>query len=433
MPSHHPVSGRLADVPDRIRRLWSMLLSGYWVVPSALVVVIGAVGVGLLAIDRHLDGTGRQLGFAGGPESARALLSSIASSTLTLTALVFTITIVVLQQASSQFSPRVLHTFLRDFRNQLTLGIFLGAFVHALLVLHQVRGTNGGEDVYVPGLATATSFLLVIVVVGFFVHHIHHVAHTIRVVEIIRNIFRETCRAIEHCHPTERSADPLTSPTGPPQSLVSATQDGVVTSVALEKLGALADKADLTLVVLPVAGDFVARGMPLVAVYGDGAPDADAVREAVALESERDFTQDPAFGLRQLVEVAERALSPSLNDPSTAIQCLDHIHALLRRLATRPLPGAHQVVKSGILRATALRLQWDDYVRLGLDEIRHWGAGSLQVHSRITRILDDLESVVAPERQAILDEQRWLLRQRRADLPEAERSSVTREPRGPRA
>ena len=415
-------NGWLRALQDGVRRRWSSLLSGYWFLPGTTALLISGLALALLAVDRDLVGSQRQIGFAGGPESARSLLSAIASSTLTLTALVFSITIVVLQLASSQFSPRVLRTFLRDHRSQVTLGVFLGTFVHALLVLRQVRGEDGSVEQFVPGLSIFASFVLVLVSVAFFVQYIHHIAGSIRVIEIIGRIFKETVGSIDRNHPDEdEDPDSHEPPAHSPTSVVQAGSQGVVTSIELNRLANVAQEAQVTLVVVPRAGDFVAEGMPLVEVYGTADVDESRVRSALVLSRERDLAQDPAFGFRQLVDIAERSLSPGVNDPTTATQCLDHIHALLRQLAPRPITARTCVSDDGFLLALAHQPSWEDYVRLGLDEIRHWGAGSLQIHGRIEELLNDLATVTPPNRREVLTEQRRLLSLRREDLPAAER------------
>ena len=410
----------------RTRRLGARLLAGYWFLPTGTVVLAGGLAVALLELDEHLAGSGRRVGFSGGPDSARELLSSIASSTLTLTALVFSVTIVVLQLASSQFSPRVLRTFLRDPRNQVTLGVFLATFVFALLVLRKVRGGDGGPNQFVPSVAVAVSFALVLLSVAFFVQYIHTIGQSIRVIHIIDRISTETIAAIDRVHPAGRLGPDDVLPSAAPRRVVEAAKRGVVTSVDLEQLKRAAEAADVTITVLPRPGDFVACGMPLVAVCGNGHTDDRHVRAAIALDKERDPAEDPAFGFRQLIDIAERALSPGVNDPTTATQCLDHLHDLLRRMATRALVDRTARDAAGTIRVVAPQPCWDDYVRLALDEVRHWGAGSLQVQHRIGSIIEDLMTVASPGRTEVLNEQRRLLQARRADLPTAEHATVGR-------
>ncbi|HEV2068651.1 MAG TPA: DUF2254 domain-containing protein [Acidimicrobiales bacterium] len=416
----------MSDLLRRLRRAWSRLVSGYWFIPGGIVVAASAVALGLMELDARLVADDRSIGFTGGAESARALLSSIASSMLTLTALVFSVTIVVLQLASGQFSPRVLRTFLRDRRSQTTLGVFLATFLYALIVLRGVRGDGGTVDRFVPGISVGVSFALVIISVAFFVQYIHNITTSIRVIEIIDRISKETAAAIERIHPAHpQSADAGLPSLAAPSATVCASTRGVVTSVNVERLCRIAERADVCLVVVPGVGDFVATGMPLVEVHGDAdGVDDDAVRRAISLAKERQLDEDPAFGFRQLVDIAERTLSPGVNDPTTAVQCLDHLHDLLRRLAHRPLPPRITRTSEQRARVVLPRPTWDDYVALAVDEIRHWGAGSLQVHRRIGALLDDLAAEVAPERAAVVIGRRRLLEARRGDLPAAERPNV---------
>ncbi len=385
---------------------------------------------GLLELDDRLVSDGRRLGFTGGPDSARAILSSIATSMMTLTALVFSITIVVLQLASGQFSPRVLRTFLHDWRSQATLGVFLATFLFALIVLREVRGRDGATDLFVPGIAVTVCFLFVILSVGFFVQYIHNITTSIRVIEIIDRISTETVGAIDRVHPSDADSTPAAiSSLAPTTGTIHSRTRGVVTSVDLAQLSTTAASAEAIVLVVPRVGDFIATGMPLVTVHsnGVGAIDDDEIRKAISLGRERDLSADPAFGFRQMIDIAERALSPGVNDPTTATQCLDHLHDLLRRLAHRPLPPCLTESVEGTVRAVMPQPTWDDYVALALDEIRHWGAGSLQIHQRISSMLDDLAGEVGPERGAVLRERRRLLDARLDDLPAVERpSTVTR-------
>lgn len=406
-------------VVGRLRRTWSGLVSGYWFIPTAIIVATLVGALALLALDAQLESDGRQVGFTGGPDSARALLSSIASSMLTLTALVFSVTVVVLQLASGQFSPRVLRTFLKDHRNQATLGVFLATYLFALLVLRDVRGEDGTVDRFVPGISVGVSFALVFVSVAFFVQYIHNITTSIRVIEIIDRISRETADAIIRVHSDEpRELDVTVSSVLLSERTVHAATRGVVTSVARERLCHLAVDADVRFAVVPCVGDFVAHGMPLVTVWGDGDLDVDAITAAFSLAKERDLDEDPAFGFRQLVDIAERALSPGVNDPTTATQCLDHLHDLLRQLAHRPLPDQLSESADGTVRVVMPQPTWDHYVALAIDEILHWGGDSIQIRHGVGALLDDLKAEVALERVAPVVE-----RQRRLDALCADRAA----------
>ena len=225
----------------RIGRGWSRLVSGYWFVPTTILLFVSGLAFALVEVATRLAADDRRVGFTGGPDSARELLSAIASSTLTLTALVFSITVIVLQLASGQFSPRVLRTFLRDYRNQTTLGVFLSTFMCALLVLREVRGDDGTADQFVPAISIAFSFALVVLSIGFFIQYIHNITGSIRVIEIIDRVSRDTADAIERMHPDDADV-PSGHEVGPAMDTVQSDTRGVVTSGAVDTLTQVADR-----------------------------------------------------------------------------------------------------------------------------------------------------------------------------------------------
>jgi uncharacterized membrane protein len=187
-----------------------------------------------------------------------------------------------------------------------------------------------------------------------------------------------------------------------PSLLLKAERTGVVVSVDADRLLGVAQHGDRRLELVPAIGEFVPLGAPLARAWGAWDPAAvDEVRGSVTIDRERTVEQDPAFGFRQLVDVATRALSPGTNDPTTAVQVLDRLHDLLRRLADRRFPSAQRVV-DGRVRLVLPRPGWDDYVSLAVDEIRLAGEGQLQVVRRLRGMLDDLASVAPADRQPAL-------------------------------
>ncbi len=407
-------------------RLREQVAGAFWLLPALCLAVAVALALGLVELDEALKRDGGGFAFTGGPSSSRELLSAIASSMLTLTALVFSVTLVVLQLASSQFSPRVLRTFLHDRRVQLTLGIFTATFVYALVVLREVRGEEGIAGRFIPGIAISVAFFLAVVSVGLLVAYINHITQSIRVVNIIARIGKETEAAIGREHPFDAEPLPVPAQPDPVARVLTAPEAGVVVVVQHERLVDLAERADALVRLVPRIGDFVPRGAPLFEVAGGEDLDEEKVLRAVLVERERSGRQDVAFGFRQLVDIAERALSPGVNDPTTAVQCLDQLHDLLRQLAQRPYPtGAHHDA-DGHLRLVVPSASWDDHVALALDEIRHWGASSLQIHRRIRSLVLDLLDVVGPDRSGPLERQLEVLDARVEDLPEVERGGATR-------
>ncbi|MBW3605570.1 MAG: DUF2254 domain-containing protein [Actinobacteria bacterium] len=415
----------------------------FWVLPAGLTLALGALAGVLNWTDAALRNAGIEFGFAGGPDAARGLLSVIASSTLTLAGLVFSVTLVVLTLASSQYSPRILRSFLTDQQTKLTLGVFLGTYTYALVALRAVRtaAESDGRGAFVPGVTLTVAFVLALLAIAVFALFIDHVVQSIRIERIIGGIAADTRAVIDDVYPADRD-DRSASVTATPRTVTAAMVDDplagddrshqifapdprVVSSIDADTLVSRAHSADALVVLHHGVGRFVPGGAPLLTVVGPDEVDHRTFLAPVGLTVTRTLTQDVAFGLRQLVDIAERALSPGVNDPTTAVQALDQIHDLLRRLATRPIHDGRYADDDGVLRAQIPVWSWDDYVSLALDEVRHWGAGSLQINRRLRLLIDDLLIVVDDGRAEPLRIQRRLLESRAADeLPAIERDHL---------
>jgi uncharacterized membrane protein len=399
-----------------IGKISEHLRTSWWITPSLCVLVAILLAHIAKRIDDHVesDATAWYL-FEGGAEGARQVLSTIASSMMTFTGVVFSVTVLVLQLASSQFSPRVLRTFLKDQPAQLALGTFVGTFVYALFGLRSVRGKTDEIDLNVPSFTVWFAVLLALLCVGAFIGYIHHVAQSIRAVVVIRRIADETRSAMKRLYPEgigdELEEQDMPAFQGPVTLLVlHRGSSGVLSDVHADELVSSAREARVVLRLLPCVGDFVAQGSPLFEVRG-GAEKLDirVATSALVVNSERDISNDVAFGFRELVDVAERALSPSTNDPTTAIQVLDEIHDLLLRLARRRFPDPARRSEDGELLVYLPRLDFDDFVRLALDEIRQYGANSIQVLRRLRFLVEDLSRIAPPWRRAELAIQLALL------------------------
>jgi uncharacterized membrane protein len=402
---------RWSDYRERLR-------TSLWPVPgmAALGAVVAAKLLALLDREIAQDTQAWYL-FGGQPESARELLSTIASSLLTFTALVFSITILVLQLASSQFSPRVLRTFLQDTFTKSAMGVFIGSFVYALALLPEIRNSGDEGEGFVPALSVFLAFLLTLLSVFVFIRYIHQMAHSIRVVQILRRVGHETRRSIVSLYPDEvgedAEADTPERPSAVAQVVTHAGRGGVLASIDEQRLLAAVERADACAELLHEPGTFVPEGAPLYRVWNARDPE-DVARELAACTSiaaERTPEQDPAFGFRQLVDVAERALSPGVNDPTTAVQALDQLHDLLRALSRRRFPASARLDAKGRLRLILPRPSWDAFVQLAFDEIRFYGRDSLQVKRRLRAALEDLLSIAPPDRRAVLTRQLQLVEQ----------------------
>jgi uncharacterized membrane protein len=384
---------------------WDRLWAPFWTLPSAISALAVVAGLTLPLVDDHLRGQVPYL-FSGNADSARSLLSTIASAMIALTGLVFSITMVVMQLASSQFTPRLIGTFLASRVTQVTLGVFTSSFLFAFVVLREVRG---GEDPFVPQLSVTTAFVLVLASVAMFFAFIHHITMSIQVGQVIDRVAQGTVAALEEGSDAEwddTSAVPPSWSQEPGPSVVVTTggRHGVVQRIHYSHLVERAQRAGVVVELLARPGDVRHTGQDLALVHGAGADDdvGDAVRSSYGLGKDRTLQQDPEFGVRQLVDIAERALSPGINDPTTAVQVLDELHRILRVAAARPDRSAHLVDAAGAVRVVDRPTTFERLLDLALDEIAHYGADTLQVPRRIEALLGDVEHMARPEHAAVV-------------------------------
>ena len=391
----------------RMRKLAVAVGSSLWFVPVMCVLAGAAISFGTIALDRAFEYHAIPQELVGRPTSATAILNTIAVSMVSLATLVLTITMVVVQLAMGQFSPRIVQRILRDKPSQLAIGLFVATFVHAVLTIREVvdRGDGTGQ---VPGIAVATSYLLVLASIAALVIYVHHIGQALRVSALIELVGKDTRTLVDRKYP-DAGRPPPVDPAAP--RIVAARESGVVTMIGTHALVAEAERADCVLELVPALGAFVPAGGPLFIVYGD--PDGlveDRLFAALSLKLEPTLDEDVAYGMRLLVDIAERSLSESpFQDPTTAVQAIDRLHDILRQLACRPFPDGRVDDEDGVVRLLVKAMSWEDYVHLAFDEIRMAGAGSPQVSRRLVDALMDLRCVALPERIEVLDEQRALL------------------------
>ncbi len=395
-PTSAPAPGPREEV-DRIRRWTYFLLSPFWVVPTLWCLTAVAFGLVVPQIDRGSDAALPFL-FQGGASGARTVLSSIAGAMISVTGLVFSITIVTLQLASSQFSPRVLRTFLESRITQHTLGVFAASFLYALTVLRSIIDTPESS---VPQLAVTLGYGLVLAAVGMFLAFIHHITQSISVTTIIRRAADETRTLIKRGQDEARD-HPESAPELPRlarQHTAVAQHSGYLDTIDQNILCSLATDHDARIELLHPLGAFLVEGSPVALVHGGPATEGDwdsAVDRGLGVRHERSMQQDASLGVRRLVDIAERALSPGINDPTTAVQVIDELHDILRRMvgARDPYPVRHDA--DGVVRLVTRDRTFAEYLDLAVDEIAHYGTDSLQVPRRLDAMLLDLESAATP-------------------------------------
>ena len=394
-------------------KLYQSVGTSLWLIPVLCVLIGALISFATIALDRANDYQLIPPSLIGGPDAALGILTTVATSMVSLTALVLTIVLVVVQLAMGQFSPRIVQRLLRDRPSQLAIGLFVATFVHTLLALREVQLGDLGEPGQVPGVAVIATFVLALASIATLVMYVHHVGQALRVSALVELAGSDTRKLVDKVYP-----DPGTPTVGQvSRDHVTATKSGVVTTIAHDELVKIAHNADCVLELMPALGEYVPAGSTLFRVRGDvDRLDGDAARRCVILRLERTLDQDVGYGLRLLVDVAERSLSESpWQDPTTAVQAVDRLHDCLRQLVRRPFPDGRHHDEEGELRFIERVMTWDDYVHLAFDEIRLAGAGSPPVARRLEDTLRDLRAIAPDHRRAVLDEQLELLASGTAD------------------
>ena len=392
-----------------------------WFIPVLCVVVGALLSFGTIAIDRYFDYELVPESVVGGPDAALAILTTVAVSMVSLAALVLTITMVVVQLAMGQFSPRIVQRILQDKPSQIAIGLFVATFVHAVLAIREVMPTGNGEGT-VPGVAVITAFVLVLASIAVLVLYVHHIGQALRVSALIELVGKDTRQLVERYYPDEGEAVAVLPGS---DHVIAAAESGVITVIGYDVLVEEAARAGCVLELMPALGEFVPAGAPLFTVHGKPfGLDEKKVREGLVLKLERTLDQDVAYGFRLLVDIAERSLSDSpFQDPTTAVQAVDRLHDCLRQLARRPFPDGRYRDESGEVRLVVRTMNWEAYVHLAFDEIRMAGAGSPQVARRLKAALTDLKWFAPPDRVPILDLQSDLLTTATKSLMQDERDA----------
>jgi len=383
---------------------WESLRTNFWFLPA--VMAAAAVMLALLAPELDRMNQAQASGawgwtYSGSPEGARAVLSTIAGSMITVAGVVFSITIVALSLASAQFGPRLLRNFIRDRSNQFVLGTFTATFTYCLLVLRTIRGTDHNQ--FVPGISVTFGIVLALVSIGVLIYFIHHVAIAIQATQVIAAVNQELHEAIDRLWPEQLGQEPL-NPTAsaelgmPPDRegdavSVAARASGYVDSISDDALLRLAHERDLVVRLTRRPGHFVVQGNPLALVWpGDRVDDElrKLVNDVFALSPHRTPFQDVEFALDQLVEIAVRALSPGINDPFTAMSCIDRLGEALCRLCQRSVPSPYRYDEEKRLRVITYPLTFGSIADSAFNQIRQYGRSSPAV---LIRMLETLTNI----------------------------------------
>ncbi len=368
----------------RVRQLAHDLGTGLLFRPTMMTIGIALAAVVLIELERSGTLPRWEAGgwfFRNDPSSAQTVLGVIAGSMMAVVSIVYSVLVVALSLASVQFSPRILGGFIRDRASQRTLGVFIGTFTYCLLVL---RSTSS-DPPWVATWATALGFLLGLACLGFLIYFIHHIATGIQVNNLVDRIAHETEVVIDEVYPhgADRAAPPVTEWS----ASVVAERSGYLQLIDYDGLADIARRGHLTIHVSVEHGDFVPRGAELARLAGAVAS-TDPARCAAAFDLGpiRTMQQDVAFGVRQLVDIALKAISPAINDPSTATICIDRIGTLLAEIARRT--AGPRVLRDGTtVLVVAPEPSFTDLVDLGFNQLRQYGRGDLAVSIRLLQAI----------------------------------------------
>jgi uncharacterized membrane protein len=433
------VRGDGRRVPDWRREA---LVTNLWLVPAVEALVAMALFVGTLALDRAAyDG---RLSFpawvvSGSADGARQVLTTVAAAIITVVGLVFSITIVALTLASTQFGPRMLRNFIRDRGTQLTLGTFVATFLYSVLVLVSISPGPHGD--YIPHLSITVALGLTLLDLAMLIYFINHIATTIQLPQVIAAIARDLASAIQAEGGADASAvdgrerglshAELLARMETGGTIVRTSASGYLQYLRHDRLIRVAREANAVIHLLYRPGHFLVQGRPLAIVWPpEAAPHVAAnLRRGQVTGPYRTLSQDISFGIDQLVEIAIRALSPAVNDTFTAMTCIDWLGDCLCRITIGWHPQRIHRDRDGYIRLIAYQPDFDRLVQRAFEKIRQAGVGMPAVMIRQLDALHKIfEQTVNPDRrQILLDQAQLIINSCEASVPEkADRHDVDR-------
>jgi len=386
----------------RLMNIWELVRTSLWFLPGLMVVAAMVLAVAMLAVDRWFETEPDRLPtflYTLGAENAREVLSTIAGSMITIAGVAFSITIVALTLASSQFGPHLLRNFMKDKGNQFVLGTFIATFIYCLIVLRLVHETD--SSVFIPSASLTFAILLALVDVGVLIYFIHHISVSIQADSVITAVFNELVRHLYTMFPQgvgeepqeETESAPIEEKSCPRGDHIAAIHSGYLQAIDGDGLLRIARKSDLILHLRCGPGDYIVAGTALATLECPRHIDlelAHKIRKCFITGSHRTPEQDAEFGISQLVEVAARALSPSTNSPFTAVTCVDRLGSAICLLTRRVFPSPYRYDQKGNLRVIARPPTFRGLMDAAFDQIREHGRSSAAV---MLRILETLRTI----------------------------------------
>lgn len=379
------------------------LRNSIWVAP------LFSIALGLVAV-RTLSKLERTLGWQIdiSVDNGRIILGTLASSLFTLVVVVASALLVAVQLASAQLTPRIIVLVYRHTNRRYILAIFTFTFTFAIGTLVRVEQS-------VPWLTTYISAYAFLLNLGLYLYFVDSIGKMLRPSATLRAVALEGRKVIHAVYPRPlneqqaKAPEPVEILDGQPAQIVTNAIDGVVLAFDLKGLVTLAEGSNCLIELVPEVGDFVAAGDPLFRVFGLSPLPDRALRNSVALGQERTMEQDPMFAFRIMVDIASKALSPAINDPTTAVLAIDQLHHLLRDVGGRFLAEGRETDRSGAVRLFYRTPNWDDFVLLAVTEVRQYGRDSIQVMRRLRAMLENLIQTLPDRRAPLLRKELGLL------------------------
>ena len=384
----------------RLYNLWEKLRTTFWLVPALMVSITLATLVGLLNLDQNSQlNISKFVSFLEqlSPSGARVILSTIAGSMITVAGTVFSITIVTLTLASNQFGPKLLRNFMQSTVNQVVLGSFISTFVYCLCALGTIE--PAGKVGYVPSLSVNFAVVLAMFNVGILIYFIHHVSTSIQVETVLSSVNKALISSIEDYFPERssesdsnakgRGEETLVSTTSGNSETVTATGYGYLQAIDKSAFESFARDNELTLKVEQKTGAYIASGMLLVTIYYDKQLSneiCNQLRDAFLLGSERTSEQDVEYSIHQLVAIAVRALSPGINDPFTALACIDYLGSVVCRIANREFPSENSYNPQQQILVIYKTVTFAGIVSAAFDEIRRYSLDKAEILIRLLEV-----------------------------------------------
>ncbi|MEG5042692.1 MULTISPECIES: DUF2254 domain-containing protein [unclassified Microcoleus] len=417
----------------KLSKLWDSLHSSYWFIPTLMAVGSMILAIAMLTLDRTGNVPNWRWIYTGGADGARSVLSSVAGSMVSVVATAFSITIVALQLASSNFGPRLLRNFMQDTGNQIVLGTFIGTFIYCLLVLRTIHAEGEGYSLFVPQLSVTVATGLAIASIGVLIYFIHHASTIIQASHVITQVSGDLDKALDRLFPgkigegkanNSRQVGEIPANFDSEASPIKATGEGYLQAIDDDELMKIARHYNLLVRLTTRPGKFIVKGSELAMVFpkkGVNQSLNEQINDAFILGQERTEYQDVKFPIDQLVEIALRAISPGINDPFTAIRCIDRLSAGLSRLAQRDFPSPYRYDDEQNLRVIVEGVTFEELVNAAFNQIRQYSKSDVAVTIRL------LEAIACIATYTRNSKQREALRRQAEMILNSSREQISQE------